>query len=69
MMSGAWWLINRFDAFHPKGRGFESHSSRHIGGDLGQVLLSHFSVKPRHSIYALSGALLSSRGLEEALWK
>ena len=28
---GTWWLIGRFDAFHPKSCGFESHSSRHIG--------------------------------------
>ena len=26
-----WWLIGRFITFHPKGRGFESHSSRHVG--------------------------------------
>ena len=25
---GTWWLIGKFDAFSPKGRGFESHSSR-----------------------------------------
>ena len=28
----AWWFIGRFDAFRPKGRGFESRSSRHVTG-------------------------------------
>src|SRR6218665_1998027 len=28
---GTWWLTDRFDAFRPKGRGFESRSSRHVG--------------------------------------
>src|SRR6218665_582849 len=28
---GAWWLIGRVDAYHPKSRGFESRSSHHIG--------------------------------------
>src|SRR6218665_3492645 len=28
---GMWWLIGRFDAFRPKGRGFESRSRRHVG--------------------------------------
>ena len=35
--SGAWWRIGRVDTFRPKGRGFESRSSRHRR-DLGQVL-------------------------------
>ena len=30
MVCKAWWLIGRFDAFHPNGRGFESRSSRHV---------------------------------------
>ena len=65
---GAWWLIGRFVAFHPKGRGFESHSSRHVG-TLGKSFtrscLLRFGMKLQHSICAVSGAPLS--GLEEAL--
>ena len=60
----------RFDAFHPKGRTFESHSSRQLG-TLGKFFtrscLWRFGVKFRQSIRAASGALLSSGGLEEAL--
>ena len=52
---GVWWLIGRFVAFHPKGRGFESRSSRHIG-TLGKSFtlscLWRFGVKLRHSIRA-----------------
>src|SRR6218665_2657384 len=33
---GAWWLIGRFGAFRPKGRGFQSRSRRH-GGTLNKV--------------------------------
>ena len=29
--SGAWERIGRVDAFQPEGRGFESHSIRHVG--------------------------------------
>src|SRR6218665_2190476 len=67
---GAWWLIGRFDAFRQKGRGFESHFSRPVG-TLGKSFtrscLWHFSMKLRHSIRAVLGALLSIRVLEEAL--
>ena len=31
MTIGAWWHIGRVDAFRPKGPGFESRSSRHVG--------------------------------------
>ena len=34
---GAWWLIGKFGALRPEGRGFEIHSSR-PRRDLGQVL-------------------------------
>src|SRR6218665_3937785 len=68
--SGMWWLIVRVDAIRPEGRGFESRSSRHVG-TLGKSLtrscLWRFGVRLRHSIRAVSGALLSSSGLEEAL--
>ena len=70
MNYGEWWLIGRFDAFRPNGRGFESRSSRQVGM-LGKSFtyscLWRFGVKLRHSIRAVSGAPLSSRGLEEAL--
>src|SRR6218665_520245 len=50
---GHWWLIGRFEAFRPKGRGFKSHSSCHIGA-LGKSFtrscLWCFGVKLRHSI-------------------
>ena len=42
-MCGAWWPIGRFDAFRPKGLGFESCSIRHVG-TLGQVLHSQLPV-------------------------
>ena len=29
--NGAWWRFGRVDAFHPKGHGFDSRSSRHVG--------------------------------------
>ena|SRR6218665_1189327 len=60
----AWWFIGRFVAFRPKGRRFESRSSRHVGA-LGKPF-THSS-KLRHSIHAMSGVPLSSSGLEEAL--
>ena len=28
---GAWWLIGRVDTYRPKGCGFNSRSSRHVG--------------------------------------
>ena len=67
---GAWWLIGRFDAFRLKGRGFESRSSRHVetlGKAFSRSFLWRFGMKPRHSIRAMSGAPLSSSGLQEAL--
>src|SRR6218665_1968209 len=62
---GAWWLIGRFVAFRPKGRWFESHSSRHVGTLCKSLVCSCF----RHSIRAVSGAPLSSSGHEEVLYK
>src|SRR6218665_2604120 len=65
-----WWLTGRFDAFHPKGCGFESRSGHHVG-TLGKSFtlrcLWHFGVKLLHSIFTVSGVPLSSSGLEEAL--
>jgi len=52
------------EAFRPKGHGFESHSSRHVGTlskSLTRSCLWRFGVKLRHSIRAVSGGLLSSR--------
>src|SRR6218665_1670935 len=60
-----WWRIGRVGVFHPKSHGFYSHSSRHVGTSC----LWRFGVKFWHSIRAVSGAPLISRGLEEALWK
>ena len=69
-MCGARWLIGRFVAFTPNGCGLESRSSRQVG-TLGKSYtrscLGRFSVKLRDSIRAVSGAPLSSSGLEEAL--
>ena len=67
------WLIGRFVAFRPKGRGFESRSSLHVHvGTLDKFFtgrcLWRFGVKLRHSS-AVSGASLTSSGLEEALQK
>src|SRR6218665_452307 len=65
-----WWHIGRVEAFRPEDRGFESCCSRHVG-TLGKSLthscLWCFGVKLLHSIHAVSGALLSSSELEEAL--
>ena len=56
---GVWWLIGRFVAFRPKGREFESRSSRHVG-TLGKSFtrscLWRFDVKLRHSIRAVVGS-------------
>ena len=63
---GAWWLIGRVDTCH----GFESHSSCHfwtLGKFFTRSCLRRFGVKLRHSIRTVSGAPLSSSGLEEAL--
>ena len=59
----SWWLIGRFVAFCLKGLGFESRTSC-PGGTLGKWRVG---VKLRHSICAVSGAPLSSSGLEEVL--
>ena len=56
--------------FVRKGHGFESRSNRHVGNldmSFTRSCLWRFSVKLRHSIRAVSGAPLSSSGLEEAL--
>ena len=69
-MCGAWWLIGRFDAFRPKGRRFESRSSRHVGTldkSFTRNCLWRFDVKLRHSSHAVSGTPLISSGFEEAL--
>ena len=67
---GRVWRIGRVDAFRPKGHGFDSRSSRHVGA-LGKFLTHNclwcFCVKFRHSICAVSGEPLSSSGLEEVL--
>ena len=65
-----WRIGKRFDAFRPKGHGFDSRSSRHVGTlgkSFARSCLWRFGVKLRHSIRAASGAPLSGRGLEEAL--
>ena len=63
IIRGAWWLIGRFEAFRPKGRGFEYRCSRHVGS-LGKSFtrscLWLFGVKLRHSICAVFGALLGT---------
>src|SRR6218665_3823865 len=62
------WRFGRVDTFRPKGHGFDSRSSRHVGTlskSFTHICLWRFGVKFRHSIRAVSGA--SSRGLEEAL--
>ena len=68
----AWWLIGRVDAYRPKGRVFDSRSSRHVG-TLGKSFIRsclwRIGVKLRHSIRSVSGAPLSSSGLEEVLYK
>ena len=69
---GTWWRIGWVDSFQPEGRGFDSRSRRHVG-TLGKSLthscLWRFGVKLRHSIRAVSGALLSRSELEEKLLK
>jgi len=63
-------LIGRFDTFRPKDRGFESRSSHHVvtlGKSFTHSCLWLFSMKLRHSIRAVSGAPLSTSGLDEAL--
>ena len=58
------------NAFRPKGHGIDSRSNRHVrtlGKFFTHRCLWSFDVKFWHSIRAVSGAPLSSRGLEEAL--
>src|SRR6218665_1112291 len=64
------WCIGRVDAFRPKGHGFHSRSSHHVGTLLKSFThrcLWRFSLKFRYSIRAVSGEPLSSSGLGEAL--
>ena len=53
---GRGWRFGRVDAFRSKGHGFDSIAATW-----------RFGVKFRHSIRAVSGAPLSSSGLEEAV--
>src|SRR6218665_1919107 len=59
---GTWCRIGRVEALRPEGRSFQSRSSRHVGTFdkfLTRSCLWRFGVKLRHSIRAVSGALLS----------
>src|SRR6218665_1178458 len=70
LKSRALWRIGRVVTLRPKGCGFESRSSRHVvtlGKSFTRSCLLCFSVKLRHSICAVLGAPMSSRGFEEAL--
>src|SRR6218665_798599 len=52
----AWQLIGRGDAYRPKGRWFDSRSSRHVetlSKSFARGCLWRFGVKPRHSISVL----------------
>jgi len=67
---GTSWRISWVDSFQSEGCGFDSRSSRHVGTlfkSLTRSCLLRFGVKLRHTIRAVSGALLSRCGLEEAL--
>src|SRR6218665_2750560 len=68
LICGAWWLFGRVDNFCPKGHWCDSRSRRHVG-TLGMYFthscLWLIGMKFRHSIRAVSGAHLSSRGLEQ----
>jgi len=59
---GRVWRIGRVNAFHPKGHGFDYHSSCHVG-TLGKSLTYNCLCILR----AMSGAPLRSGELEEAL--
>ena len=63
-MCGTWWRFGWFDSFQPKGHGFDSHV-RTLGKSLTHSCLRRFGVKLRHSIRAVSGALLSRNGLNK----
>ena len=70
MFCWTWWCIGRVKAFRTEGRGFESRSGRYVGTFVRSLTYSclwRFGVKLRHSIRAVSGALLSSSGLAEVL--
>ena len=72
LQCGTWWRIGRVDAFRPKSHGFDSRSNRHAGTlskSFTHSCLWRFGVNFRHSIHAVSGAPLSSSGVEEALYK
>ena len=66
-IKGRVWRNGRFDACRPKGHGFDSRSSRHVG-TLGKFFchscLWRLGVKFWHSIRAVLVAPLSSRGLK-----
>ena len=53
---GTWWRFGRVDASRPEGRGFESHSSRHVG-TLGKSFthscLWRFGMKLRGTVSVL----------------
>ena len=64
------WRIGRVDDFRPKGQGFDSRSNIHaeaLGKSSICSSLWRFGVKFRHNIRAVSGAPLSSSGLEDEL--
>ena len=64
---GRGWHIGRVDAFRPKGHGFDSRSSRHVGTFTHSCLWC-LRVKLWHSIRAVSRVpLRSNSGLEGAL--
>jgi len=69
---GTWWRLGWVDNFQPEGRGFDSCSSRHVG-TLGKSFTYSClcaSAWNADTVSVLqSGAPLSSRGLEGALWK
>ena len=57
---GLWWLCGRFGAMRPEGRGFESHSSRHIGTSgksFTRSCLWRFRMELWHSIRAVFSAI------------
>ena len=61
MTRGTWWRLGWDDDFQPECRGFDSHSSRHVG-TLGKSFTCscmpvHFGVKLRYSIRAVVGSV------------
>ena len=66
------WHIGRVNTFRPKGHWFDSRSTRHVWTlckSFTHSCLWRFDVKFKRSIRAVSGAPLSSSGLEEVLYK